>query len=217
MAAQLEIIKFRDVLDIGSIGFVRGITPTTMHLKGTDLSKADRIIINEMDSPEFIIIDKQTIYAQLPLGVSRIASIEVISSGFTRSISASKLTFEIGNKTRKVEGVLKLVQLFAKWILQSPGSDIFNPSRGGGLQEIVGKVSTTRDLQPIFATITRAISITTTQIRSAQINVPELPLSERLLSANLVDIDIYEANMEARAKVRLISVAGESALSDLVL
>ena len=217
MAKQLEVIRYRDILTVSRIGFAAGIEPRTLELKGEDLSTVEKVLINEIAAPEFVIIDKNTIFAQLPLDISRIYTVEVLSSGFTRTIQSSKIVFEIGDKTRSVEGILKLVQLFSKWILQSPGSDIFSPGRGGGLQEIVGKITTGRDMQPVFASITRAVSTTTSQIRAAQINVPALPLSERLLSANLVELNIFQAQMEARARVRILSAAGADALSELVL
>jgi len=218
MAPQLQVIRFRDLLPVQGIpGFVEGLSPPTLIVKGEDLSTTEVVLINQVPSPEFMIVNKSTIWAQLPDGMRRISQIEVLSSKFTRNTTSSKVDFEIGNKTRTVEGVLKLVQLFTKWVLQSPGSDLLNPARGGGLQNIVGKLTTTRDMQPVSASITRAITTTVTQIRAAQINVPRLPLSERLLSASLVDLKVYEAQMQAMARVSIQSVAGSEAVSELVL
>ena len=143
--------------------------------------------------------------------------VSVVSSKFTRTNKSSQLTFEIGDKSRAVEGMQKLMQLFTKWMLQSPGSDIFNPERGGGLQELVGVVSTSRNMGPILATVTRAVQNTVTQIRSAQIKFPQLPLNERLLSAEVVDLDVFEAQMTARLRVSLQSVAGPRAVAEVGL
>ena len=218
MPYQLEVIRFRDLLPVLAIpGFVKGLSPLTVELRGTDFSSAETVNINETPVPEFMIVNKTTIYAQLPSNDSPISSIEVLSSRFSRDVETAMLSFEVGNKTRKVDGILKLVQLFTKWILQSPGSDLFNPSRGGGLQQIVGKATTGKDLQPVFASITRAVNTTVSQIRAVQINVPQLPLSERLLSADLVDMKIYEEHMQARARVALQSAGGAEAVAALVL
>lgn len=218
MAYQLEVVRFKDVLPVLAIpGFVKGLSPLTVELRGTDFSSAERVLINEVTVPEFMIVSKGAIYAQLPEGVDNISTVEVLSSKFSREVSSAQMSFEIGDKTRKVEGILKLVQLFTKWVLQSPGTDLFNPTRGGGLQQIVGKVLTSKDMQPVFASITRAINTTVTQIRAAQINVVRLPLSERLLSANLLDLNIYEVHMQARARVSLLSAGGAEAVSALVL
>jgi hypothetical protein len=218
MAFQLEVVRFRDLLPVLAIpGFVKGLTPLTVELRGNDFSSAERVVLNEVDAPEFMIVSKGVIYAQLPEGINSISSIEVYSSKFSRDVSSAFLSFEIGNKTRKVEGILKLVQLFTKWMLQTPGSDLFNPTRGGGLQQIVGKVASSRDMQPIFATITRAVSTTVSQIRTAQMNAGRLPLSERLLTATLLDMNIFEAQMQAKARISLQSVGGAEAVSALVL
>lgn len=218
MGFQLEVVRFQDLLPVQTMpGFVKGLSPLTLELRGADFSSAEKVVINEITVPEFMIVNKQTVYAQLPEGTQSISSVRVLSSRFSRDVESALVTFEIGSKTRKVEGILKLVQLFTKWILQSPGSDLFNPTRGGGLQQIVGKVATGRDMQPVFASITRAISTTVTQIRAAQINATRLPLSERLLSANLVDMRIYEEQMQARARVSLQSAGGAEAVSALVL
>lgn len=218
MAYTFEVIRFRDLLEVTALpGFVPGLTPTTLIVRGSDLSSAETVLINEMPAPEFMIVNKTTIYAQLPESTKRIATIEILSSQFTRTIESSKVQFAIGDKTRKVDGILKLVQLFTKWILTSPGSDMFNPSRGGGLQQIVGQVSTTREMQPVLASITRAITNTVSQMRTAQLGVPNLPVNERLLSASLLGMDIYEAQMQARAKVLIRSMGGADAVSALVL
>jgi len=218
MSFSLEVIRFRDVLEVTGVpGFVPGLHPPTIMVQGSDLSSADTVLINEMPCPDFMIVSKTLIYAQLPEGAKRISTIEVLSNNFTKTIESSKIQFVIGDKTRKVEGILKLVQLFTKWILTSPGSDIFNPSRGGGMQQIVGQVATTRNMQPVFASITQAINQTVSQIRAAQVNLPTLPISERLLSARLVDLNIYEAQMQARARVIIRSIGGADAVSAVVL
>ena len=218
MAFTLEVIRFRDLLEVtGIAGFVPNMSPPAMVIHGSDLSSADTVLINEMVSPGFMIANKETIYAQLPTGTKRIATIEILSNSFTKTVEASKVQFAIGDKTRKVEGILKLVQLFTKWILTSPGTDIFNPARGGGMQQIVGQVATTREMQPVFASITQSVNRTVTQIRAAQMYVPALPISERLLSASLIDLKIYEAQMQARARVQIRSIGGTDAVSALVL
>jgi len=218
MSYQLEVIRYRDTLLVTEVSrFVPGVTPLTLEVKGENFANAERVFINEVQCPEFMIIDKKTLYAQLPENVHSIAQIEVVSSKFSRSEGSSKISFEVGDKTRKVSGLLKLVQLFAKWLLQSPGSDIFDPSRGGGLQEIVGQVMTGKDMQPVYASLTRSVSMTVNQIRAAQSNQPTLPLDERLLRAELLDLQVFEEQMEARARIRVESLAGSSALAALQL
>jgi hypothetical protein len=218
MSVQLEVVRFRDLIEVLSISrFVPGITPPTLEIKGEDFRSVERVLINDQSSPEFIIINQKTIYVQVPEAIGRIQSIEVLSSKFTRNTSSSKLSYEFGPKTRKVEGILKLMQLFVKWLLQTPGSDVFNPERGGGLLTLVGAMGTGRGMDNIIGSVSRAVQTTVSQMRAAQINVPGLPLSEQLLSAEVTDFDIFERQMEARVKVLLVSMAGKEAVTALEL
>jgi len=216
---QLEVIKFRDLIPIQSVPrYVPGFDNPTIEITGEDFSSAASILINEVPAPEFIIVNKHSLYVQLPEAAQNgISTIEVLSSKFTRTTSSSKISYEIGDKTRTVSGILKLVQLFTKWIMQSPDSDIFNPERGGGLQELVGNFSSTKQMDRILTALTRSVGNTVTQIRASQSNIPSLPLDERLLSAEIIDLDVYAQQMEARARVFLRSVAGDEALASLEL
>ena len=218
MTVQLEVIKFRDLVPVTTISrFVPGLE-LTLEITGEDFSSVEEVRFNEIPSPEFIIVNKSTIWAQLPEGAkSGIRNVQVISSAFTKTAAASTITFAIGKKTKAITGILKLTQLFTKWVLQSPTSDIFNPSRGGGLQEVVGKVLSSKRMEPVMAAVTRAVSNTANQMRSVQANNPGLPLDERLLSAAVVGMDVQESEMRASIRVRLRSMSGENAVSLLDL
>jgi hypothetical protein len=220
MSIQLEVVKFRDLVPLQSVPrFVEafGAENPAIEITGEDFRSVDKVLINEIPSPEFIIISKHKIFAQLPQNTNKISTISIVSGKFTRSTRSSKLDYELGDKTRTVEGLQKLMQLFVKWLLQSPGSDIFNPERGGGLQELVGVISTNRSMGPVLATVTRAVQNTVTQIRTAQARFPQLPLNERLLNAEVIDLDVFEAQMTARLRVSLQSIAGPRAAAEIGL
>jgi len=215
----IEVVKYRDLIPILSIPrFVAEFSQPTIEIRGEDFSSVDRVFVNDSPSPEFIIINKHTMYVQLPEGAKKqICNIEVLSSKFTKTTKSSKMQFEFGNKTRSVTGLMSLIQLFTKWILQSPGSDIFNPERGGGLQELVGQVTSTKRMDSVLGTVSRAVQNTVTQIRTAQIRASNLALDERLLAADVVDLQVYEKQMEAVVKVGVRSVAGQEAVTGLEL
>jgi len=218
MSSQLEVVRFRDLVQVLSIPrFVPGLIPPALEVKGEDFRTVERVLINEQTSPEFIIINQKTLYVQVPEAIEKINTIEVLSSGFTRSTASSKLSYEFGPKTRKVEGLLKLMQLFIKWLLQTPGSDIFNPERGGGLLALAGDLGSGTRVDTIMGAVTRAVDSTVSQMRATQINAIGLPLTEQLLSAEIMDFDIFERQMEARVKVQLVSMAGREAAMALEL
>jgi hypothetical protein len=218
MAKQLEVVKFRDLIPVSSIGFAKGFNELTLDVTGEDFSSVEKVTVNDIPCPEFIILNKNRLYAQLPDGAkNQISSIEVVSSSFTKTAVASKISYAFGNKTKTVSGIIKLVQLFTKWMLQSPGSDIFNPERGGGLQELVGQIPTSKKMDQVLGALTMVVQNTSTQIRSVQLMYSNLPMDERLLSAELVDVNVYEKEMEARIKVAITSVAGRDAIASLAL
>lgn len=218
MAGQLEVIKFRDIVPMSSVPrLVPGFDDPTIEITGKDFTSVSKVLINSSPSPEFIIVNKNTIYAQLPITAVGIKTIEIISNKFTKNNPNSKLEYEIGDKTIVVTGIQKLVQLFVKWLLQSPGSDILNPDRGGGLQEMVGNITSSRYMGPVLGVITRAVSTTSSQIRSAQVSAKGLPLDERLLSAEVQGMRIHDQQMEAGVDIKIQSVAGPDAVTSLGL
>ena len=219
MANQLEVIKFRDLITVTAITrFVPNMADLTIEVEGEDFSSVEEVLINEVHAPEFIILNKNLMWVRLPdAAKNQISTVEVISSNFTKTIQASKLQFKIGDKTRTVTGILKLTQLFTKWLLQTPGSDIFDQDRGGGLQMMVGSLATTKKMEPVLSRISQAVSSTASQIRAAQTTQANLPMNERLLSATVTNVNVYEQQMEARAVIDVKNMAGEDAISSLQL
>lgn len=218
MGNTLEVIKFRDVIRVTDVTrFVPGLAPLTVELRGEDFSLAEEVEINDVRVPEFIIINKTTIFAQLPENVKTVRRLSVVSAGFTRTAEASRIEYRVGDKTRAISGILKLTQLFIRWLLTSPGSDIFNPQDGGGLQEVAAVVGNTKRPEPVMAAVVRAVTQTADQIRRSQQSSPGLPLSERLLSATIEDLGVISDSEEVRIRVRLESFAGDEAIPAIAL
>lgn len=220
MSVQLEVIKFRDLIRLDDTPkFVTTDVDTPiLEITGEDFSSVESVFINGEEMTNYIILSKNRMQITLERSLSRaLQSIEVISGNFTKTVMASKITFQLGTKTRTVTGILKLVQLYTKWLLQSPGSDIFNPNRGGGVQELIGQVVSSHRIEHLLSALTRAVQTTTNQIRTAQSNSTNLPLDERLLEATLLGINKLDERMEIRARVHLVSSAGNEATSALIL
>ena len=188
--STLEVIKFRDILRVASVSLVPGLPMPTVELKGDDFRSVETVSINDSSVPEFILIDKNTIYV-------------------AEAVKKNKVIFQIGTKSKKISGLLKLVQLYTKILLQSPGSDIFDPDMGGGLQDMVGRLTSTRRNDRMLAAISQSISQAEAQVRRAQLDAAEIPLEERLLSATLLDIRMFQATDEARARILITNVAGQ--------
>lgn len=219
MSIQLEVVKFRDLVEVTGIPrFVPNLSAPTLEVTGTDFTSVESVKINEVKATEFIVLNENKMWVQLPdAAQDRISNIEVVSSRFTRTNNASKLSFLIGEKTKTVSGILKLIQLFTKWLLQSPGSDVFNPERGGGLQEFIGQVTSSRGMEPIMASIARSVQTTASQIRATQTGQSGLPTDERLLSAEATGLSVDQQLMGARVNINIRSLAGDQAVAALDL
>lgn len=220
MSAVLEVIKFRDIIPVREVArFLPGITPLTVDLRGADFSSVEDVLINDVSVPEFMIINSQTIYAQMPSNVKTVRTLQVVSSGFTRTARASRVDYKVGDKTRSISGVLKLTQLFIRWLLTTPGSDVFDPQIGGGLQEVAKHAGTTGRPASIMSAVVRAVSETSEQIRRSQVGAlgAGLPLDERLLAATVLDLGGVRAIDEVQIRVRIESVAGEDGIAALSL
>ena len=219
MSYQLEVIKFRDMINVTDLPrFVPRQAEPTLEVRGEDFSSVEKVLINDKETTKYIIVNTNTIWvAMTEAEAKKIQSIEVLSSNFTRTSIGSKVTFEIGTRTRKIKGILKLLQLYVKWLLQNPGSDIFNPDRGGGVQEIVGRLMDMDKMDVVLSALTQSITRTNNQIKAAQAKSTGLPSDERLLDATLLGITRSPNLLEARARVRLTTVAGDEAVSALIL
>jgi hypothetical protein len=219
MMPTLEVIKFRDVIRIQDIPrFVPNQVSPTLEVVGEDFTSVEQVLLNESTIVSYTILNKNTMWILVPASAKgELRNLEIISGNFTKTNASSKVTFSIGTRPKKLDGILKLTQLYTKWLLQSPGSDIFNPQHGGGLQDLVGRLVDINRMDHILSAMTRSVETTSSQIRTAQANVVGLSLSERLLQATLVDVDRSYDRLEARARVHLVSMAGDDALSNLIL
>jgi hypothetical protein len=219
MAKCLEVIKFRDIARVKKINrFVSGQVWPTVELQGDDFTSVEKVYINDVEVQAFTVINNTTMWALVPnIALQSLNSVEVVSSRFTKTNVASRVIFEIGTRPKTLDGILRLVQLYTKWLLQSPGSDIFNPTRGGGMQDIVGTLVDIDRMDHVLSSVTRAVENTSKQIRAAQAVAKGLPLSERLLEATLVDMNKIQERMEIQARINIISMAGDEAISALAL
>ena len=219
MAHALEVVKFRDTLRVSeAVRYVPDQAERTLEVRGDDFRKASSVKVNDVVAPSFLIVNKSTMWVTLTDGMgTALRTVEVDSYGFTKTNNASKVVFELGEQTRKVSGILKLLQLYTKWLLQSPGSDIFNPGRGGGMQDLLRRVVSIEKMNHIMSSVTRAVDKTTKQIKTAQTSASGLPLDERLLDASIQDVRRSYEKLGVSVSVMVVSVAGEEAISSIML
>lgn len=214
--ADLQVIFLQDVLPITSVTNAAGVLPRTLDLRGADFRTAESVTINEEPSPEFMILNKTQILAQVPVSQtsSIIRTVSVVSSRFTAT-ERSIIKFKLSNHSKTVTGLQALVQIFLKLLLQSPKSDVFAPNLGGGVLNFVGKSVGRNNPGQIISDLTLAVNRTRTQIISLQAGIPTLSPDERLATAELMDANFSRRSSALLASIRLIAQSGRKALANL--
>ena len=213
---DLKILAIRDLLTIAGVEFAQKISPLSLIITGEKFNEATKVLVNDIECPEFMAISGNQILAQVPdsersSAISRIAVLAERPSP-TRS---SVLNYEVGPSVKGIVGLERLVQLFCKLLLQTPGSDKFRPSEGGGLLQIVGRNISRHDSRSLQASLVGSVSRTRDQILSFQAKNSRIPSDERLLSARTDAVGFDPGTTAVSARVILSVVSGREAVANL--
>tara|TARA_Y100000310_G_scaffold234962_1_gene237989 strand:- start:81 stop:527 length:447 start_codon:yes stop_codon:yes gene_type:complete len=142
---------------------------------------------------------------------THLTSVMVLSASFTatdRSLLKMQITQD------RVDGLLRLSQLFSKILLTAPGTDIYAPRLGGNLHSLIGS-SATRDGSNLTMAFTQIINRTKQQILAFQASRPGIPIAERLASAKVVAVNFDPDKGELQGRVQLAAVGGREAVLNL--
>jgi hypothetical protein len=199
-------------------GSGRGVVPRTLDITGDDFTSVEEVLINNIESPDVIILSKNRLLAQVPehLAVSALGSVTVLSKRLTLT-DRSLIRFRIGKTPGKVRGILRLVQLFLKILFTTPGSDIFNRKTGGGGLIPLGQTFGGDDGGGIVSGFIISIDQTSRQIVAIQGRDPSTPRDERLLSAKVLTASFNRNEAALVVGIEITSQAGRAALANLEL
>lgn len=206
-----ESVRLNTVLPatIGGLAAVRVL--------GEDFSAVDEVVINDVPSPDVILLSRTEMLAQLPDALQAapdVRSVVVLSNTFTVS-SRSLLRFRIGKSPGKVRGVMRLLQLFVKVLLTTPGTDMFKPNLGGGVLGKVGATFGANEASSLISEIVIAVTRTQRQIVAMQSKDQRSPRDERLLSASVVGSQFDKVQGALFVRIRIITQLGELAEANL--
>ena len=213
---DIQFIQFNDTLPLTSIQEIPGMSPKSLKISGPDFRTAVEVDINEQPSPSFVIASQSVIIAQVPsgLGLQPIHTVLVVSSDYTFN-RQSVISFQFGREPKKISGIKVLMQMFMKIFFGSPNYDSFSKKLGGGALDVVGGNSDSPVGSSAVTAITRAVSVTSDQIRAIQARQTKLADDERLLAANLLGCSFDAASTGIDVRVELISQAGTLAVANL--
>lgn len=213
---DVKVLAIKDLLQVTGASNVLGISPRTLDIQGVQFLQATSVEINGLLSPEFMILSDSRLFAQVPNGQqsSPITSIAVYADvpSPTRS---SVFLFEVGPSISGLTGLERLVQMFIKIALQTPGKDKFRPTIGGGLLALAGQNIGSDGQTSLSASAVSAIGRTRDQIVALQNQVPRIPPDERLLSASVLGVGFDATTTTLALQVGITAQSGQQAVTNL--
>lgn len=188
---DIKVAKLKNSLSIKGATKV-STTPLIIQIDGDKFETANEVIINEVSIQQWVAISNDTILAYLPkiLEGITISSVAVLTDEIVPNIP-NLVHFEIGSRIQSVEGIQKLIQNFTKVLLQSPGSNKFQ-TVGGGLLKISGQSLLNGGDRTARGDIIDAVTRTKNYLFALHSTKNKMPLSEKLLDAQILSIDLGE-------------------------
>lgn len=217
MAIDLQTITPQELVVLSKIKVLPG-PPRVVAVTGDDFRSVDEVLINQVPSPDVVIVDKNHLLAQVPdsSSLERVTDVTVLSKRLILS-DRSRIRIRIGRTPGRITGIMRLMQLFLKILFTTPGRDIFAPSIGGGALKNVGATFGAGEGTDIVNDFVIAVDTTSRQIIAIQGRDASIPRDERLLGAKVTKA-VFNRNLGGiDASVQITSQAGRDAVANLGL
>lgn len=217
MAVDFQTVLPQESIQLNRIRLTTLAGLRALDIEGNDFRAVDEVQINEILSPDVMVISRTRLIAQLPESLQAnpdIQSIVVLSNTLTIN-QKSLLRFRIGETPGVVSGILRLLQLFVKLMFSNPGTDIFSPNTGGGALRHVGVTFGSEEGQNIKADFTIAVDRTARHIISTQSRNGSIPRDERLLRATMLGATFSRSTGSLFVQVEVVAQTGNTARANL--
>lgn len=214
MAVDLQIAVPQEAILVSRVTAVPGLPVRTLRISGEDFRSVDEVLMNEVPSPSFVVLNKTTLLAQVPdaLKNGTITSVSVLSKNLIIT-PKSFIKFKLSPVPGKTKGILRLMQVFLRLLLQTPGSDIFAPKLGGGALSHLGQSISTEEGSDVISSFIISVDNTRSQLIQIQGRNQLLPPDERLLSANVLSAGFNKNETAIVTAIQLDSYAGSTAVA----
>jgi hypothetical protein len=217
MAVDYQVVFPVEVIKLNALRFVFGSNPPVLDINGQDFRAVDDVVINDQKSLGWAVLSKTRMLAILPAGVAPalVSSINITSRKLVVT-DKSILKFQISTTPAKATGILRLMQLYVKLMLTTPGSDIFDKKTGGGILRFLGSTSYGAEGGDIVRRFVVSNDLVSRQIITIQSRQPSLPPDEKLLAAKVLSARFSRQQSALLAATELTTQAGRSAITNLV-
>lgn len=214
--ADLQVVFLRDMIRISSVRPDLTKPFPALRVVGTDMDEAVSVLINGVESPQYLPISRTELIAEIPSNIDVVASVAVLTNTLL-STARSVVVIRLNSQSSKVSGIVRLVQRFITMLLTSPGTDLYRPSMGGGLQSLIARTFSRRDSQALQSIATQAVRKTVTDLIEIQSTSDFLAPDERIASAQVTGVTFDARTTTLAIQAALDSEAGRSALANLFL
>lgn len=212
---DLQVIFPQEVIQLTSVRTLPG-SPRSIDVLGKDFRAIDEVRINDLLSPNVVVVSRTRLIAEVPAGVGGLVETVMVTSRQLTVTAKSLIQLKLGRVTQKVSGILRLVQLFLKILFTTPGTDIFNQRLGGGALKNLGATFSRSQSGGIISDFVLAVEATGRQIIALQARDPSVPRDERLLSAKVTSASFSQQELGLFVSVEINSQAGRSALANIL-
>lgn len=214
MPVDFQVAVPQEAIRISQVLPVPGLAVRTLKITGEDFRSVDEVLMNEVPSPSFVVLNKTQLLAQVPdaLKSATVSSISVLSRRLIIT-PRSFIRFRIGPTPGKTRGILRLMQVFLRLLFQTPGSDIFAPKLGGGALAHLGQSVSVEQGSDLVASFIISVDNTKSQLIQIQGRNQSVPPNERLLDATVQSTGYNKNETALIASIALTSQAGESAVA----
>lgn len=217
MAVDFQTVLPQESIQLTRIRLTQLAGLKAIDVQGNDFRAVDEVQINEIPSPDVMVVSRTRLIAQLPASLQTtpdIQSVVVLANTLTLN-QRSLLRFRIGDTPGRVVGILRLLQLFVKILFSNPGTDIFSPNTGGGALRNVGATFGSDEGDGIKADFTIAVDRTARHIISTQSRNGRIPRDERLLRATVLGATFSRATGSLFMQVEVVAQDGKAARANL--
>jgi len=208
---DFRIVQAKTILTIFSISPIRGFNPPSVVVLGSKLNSASELLYNGVPVTEFFVSSDTRLVVRIPpsqVGKDLI-DFQAFSNVSILNNSAS-VVLELSKPLKQISGIDRLVQAWMMIFLTTPGSDVFQPSSGGGARSIIGS-RTDRRHSSAAADLTVAIDRTESEILRLQSSQKNIPPEEKLLSSDLETLSFDDTTGTLSATVRLKNFVNQAA------
>lgn len=218
MAFDFQICFPQQSVQLQGVTLVPDSNPATLDVVGDDFTSVDEVWVNEFLATSYYVISKNRLFVTVPEEItigSPVLTVSVTSRNlvFTKE---SILKFQVNRVPSKVNGILRLLQLFVKTLLTTPGTDIFSKKSGGGGMRGIGRTFSRAETGGIVSDFVVSVDNTTRQLIATQSRRPGIPADERLLTAKVTSSNFSVQESGLMVSIEVTSHAGRSATANVV-